>query len=495
VCRNTKRYVKDELALPPQTKALLAVDFTAVEEINYQHIFEQMLDDCGLTPEGTPTRHNWVLNDRVTEKMKRWLGSDSRINFILMIVRLRQACSHPGVGNWRTGAKEMRTMDEVLEKMYEDTSAAITKDERELFIGKIKEGQIYDHKEHRERALEIWTNVLNEVLKRVTAKQGEARELKEMGGLEMQTETSVASDSEEEEDDVVEDERIARRRKYLRTKRGNELRDLLDLQHRATFMMASAHYQLKNEGEETRLYDEAEKLRREILRHPIRRANHFIKRINNMADKQQFCEIPEFRQSQFSGGILTRKVFERLQPFVEQMNEQANEIDDWREKVIQKLCLPLLDQTVDPDGEEYQAGLDVQEEASSYQEVLRQAVAGRIQATTGFVNELVRDDILRQKNLELELTPLQEELWKRRDAIQPTLSQSKPPLEHEFESLKGAIDVLRAIAGTISDDVALDADMTKSNLRRNEIAISQTEIRRLQQCLVEQSKANTALEK
>jgi E3 ubiquitin-protein ligase SHPRH len=74
VCRNTKRYVKDEMALPPQTKALLSVDFTAVEEINYQHIFEQMLDDCGLTPTGTPARENWALNDRVTEKLKKWLG-------------------------------------------------------------------------------------------------------------------------------------------------------------------------------------------------------------------------------------------------------------------------------------------------------------------------------------------------------------------------------------------------------------------------------------
>jgi E3 ubiquitin-protein ligase SHPRH len=75
VCRNTKHYVKDEMALPPQTKALLSVDFTAVEEINYQHVFEQMLDDCGLTPTGTPIRQNWVLNDRIVDKMKKWLGT------------------------------------------------------------------------------------------------------------------------------------------------------------------------------------------------------------------------------------------------------------------------------------------------------------------------------------------------------------------------------------------------------------------------------------
>jgi len=70
-----------------------------------------------------------------------------------------------------------------------------------------------------------------------------------------------------------------------------------------------------------------------------------------MVDGQQFVEIPEFRQSEFSGGILTRKVFERLQPLVDQMNDQANEMDEWREKVIQRLRLPLLDQTIDPNGE------------------------------------------------------------------------------------------------------------------------------------------------
>jgi E3 ubiquitin-protein ligase SHPRH len=74
VCRNTKHYVKDEMALPPQTKALLSIDFTAVEEINYQHIFEQMLDDCGLTSTGNPIRPNMAMNDRVTDKMKKWLG-------------------------------------------------------------------------------------------------------------------------------------------------------------------------------------------------------------------------------------------------------------------------------------------------------------------------------------------------------------------------------------------------------------------------------------
>lgn len=128
--------------------------------------------------------------------------------------------------------------------------------------------------------------------------------------------------------------------------------------------------------------------------------------------------------------------------------------------------------------------------------MLRQAVAGRIQVTSGFVNELVRDDILRQKNLGLELTPLQADLWKRREEIQPKLIQSDPPLDHEFTSLKAAIDFLRTMVGTIGDD-AIDTESGKGsmNWRRQEIAIAQAEIRRLQQCLMDQSKANAALER
>ena len=96
----------------------------------------------------------------------------------------------------------------------------------------------------------------------------------------------------------------------------------------------------------------------------------------------------------------------------------------------------------------------------------------------------------------LELTPLEEELWKQREAIQPKLPVSEPPLSHEFKNLKGAINVLRGIAGTLSDDIAVELDSNEpSTVRRNEILIAQREIQRLQQTLVEQSKANVALEK
>ena len=127
---------------------------------------------------------------------------------------------------------------------------------------------------------------------------------------------------------------------------------------------------------------------------------------------------------------------------------------------------------------------------------MRQSVAGRIQATTGFLNELVRDDILRQKNLGIVLTPLQEKLWKRREEISPVLEQSNPPLDHEFTNLKTAIEFLRNLVGTITEE-GVEAENSKGNVswRKAEHILSQAEMRRLQQCLAEQSKANQALER
>jgi hypothetical protein len=150
-------------------------------------------------------------------------------------------------------------MDEVLDKMFEETSTAINRDERELFIAKIKRGQIYDHKKDHIKALEQWECVLRDIVQRVKIKQNDNLDLKSIVNSEAESETSVTSDDENIE------EHQAKKLQYLRTKRANELRDLLDLQHRVTFMMASAHFQLKNETEETRLYDEAEALRREVL--------------------------------------------------------------------------------------------------------------------------------------------------------------------------------------------------------------------------------------
>jgi len=150
-------------------------------------------------------------------------------------------------------------MDEVLEKMYEDTSTAINRDERELFVSQIRRGQIYDYNKEHQAAIDIWQHILCEVIVRVRAKEREVLSLK------ISCESQAGSDlSDSSEEDDNGDDRRTKKRTHLRTKRGNELRDLWDIKHRATFLMASAYFQIKNKTEETRLYDEAENLRRDV---------------------------------------------------------------------------------------------------------------------------------------------------------------------------------------------------------------------------------------
>lgn len=150
-------------------------------------------------------------------------------------------------------------MDEVLDKMYEDTSTAISRDERELFLCQIKRGQIYDSNKDHQAAIVEWQHILDEVVVRVQAK------MKEISSLETSNNSQAGSDvSDRSDDEDITEDRRAKRLTHLRSKRGNELRDLWDIQHRTTFLMASAYFQIKNTAEETRLYDEAEKLRHRV---------------------------------------------------------------------------------------------------------------------------------------------------------------------------------------------------------------------------------------
>jgi E3 ubiquitin-protein ligase SHPRH len=104
--RHTKEDVRDEIRLPPQKRVVVTVPFTQIEEQHYNHLFQQMCDDCGLDISGGPLTHTWDPNScTIIEKMRSWLA------------RLRQTCLHPevGIGNRRAlghGDGPLRTVDE-----------------------------------------------------------------------------------------------------------------------------------------------------------------------------------------------------------------------------------------------------------------------------------------------------------------------------------------------------------------------------------------------
>lgn len=85
------------------------------------------------------------------------------------LVRLRQTCVHPQVGerNRRAlglGRKDgpLRTIDEVLEVMIEQADVSIRAEQRSLLTSQLKRGQLFENSPRVKEAFEIWDGVARE---------------------------------------------------------------------------------------------------------------------------------------------------------------------------------------------------------------------------------------------------------------------------------------------------------------------------------------------
>lgn len=152
--RHTKSSVHNELKLPAQRRYVITMPFTPIEEQHYQELFSQMCEESGLNSQGVPLSDNWDP-DEVSDVMRRWL------------VRLRQTILHPEVGgrNRRAlGQKDgpLRTVNQVLDVMVDQTDATIRADQRALLTSKLKRGQLMENSPRVQEALEIWQEVVTE---------------------------------------------------------------------------------------------------------------------------------------------------------------------------------------------------------------------------------------------------------------------------------------------------------------------------------------------
>jgi E3 ubiquitin-protein ligase SHPRH len=152
--RHSKRSVRDELKLPAQRRYVITMPFTPIEEQHYQELFNQMCEETGLDAEGAPLIDEWDPAS-VADIMRKWL------------VRLRQTALHPEVGgrNRRAlGNKEgpLRTVDQVLEVMMENTDLSIRTDQRTILTSKLRRGQLFENSPRVKEALEIWNGVAAE---------------------------------------------------------------------------------------------------------------------------------------------------------------------------------------------------------------------------------------------------------------------------------------------------------------------------------------------
>jgi len=102
---------------------------------------------------------------------------------------------------------------------------------------------------------------------------------------------------------------------------------------------------------------------RQILAESLTKTNKLISVLRNKAEGQKFVEIPEIEvPDEGHGGIESHSKFEKLRALAVLLNDQANQLDEWRETMIQLLLRPLVDQEEDElEGDEYENSTKQQE--------------------------------------------------------------------------------------------------------------------------------------
>lgn len=481
--RHTKEQILDDIRLPPQKRVVITIPFTPVEEQHYTHLFQQMCDDCGLDVDGAPLTESWEPRSAsVIEKMRNYL------------VRLRQTCLHPEVGgrNRRAlghGEGPLRTVNEVLEVMIDQNETGIRTEERALIMSKIRRGQILEHAEQSSKALDIWLQALEESKLIV-------KDCRQQLNTYLERTELTNADGEALEERVGESTDGSRSGPYrLR------LRAALEVEHICTFFTANAYYQIKTdetltqvgseqfrklERAEEEAYERSKMLRKEMLSETHDKAESFMATIKARAQQQSYVEVPELKIPHNGGGLESRRILEKLGNLSSALDCQANQLDEWREKMIQLLLQPLVDEEeTDLQGDEYEASTKQQDELYVYMQLLRAIVADRHDVLTGQRNTLIDHEIRTAQCQAMEGAGHAPELSKSLIAIRNTLK----PLEHSG-SIRGIITELRALKATLR----LQEEKLSSRAVA-EVAIIDRTLEILQRSATEQNRAVTGLER
>ncbi|KAI9792106.1 MAG: hypothetical protein M1816_003088 [Peltula sp. TS41687] len=489
--RHVKDQVREELRLPQQKRIIINVPFTPVEEQHYSRLYQEMCDDCGVDRDGAPIVENWDPAP-VIFKLRKWL------------TRLRQSCLHPQVGvrNRKflgvTRGRPLRTVGEVLEVMIEQNEASIRTEERTQLTAKIRRGQLMENAHEPRQALDIWLECLRHArdMVRECRLQLDQELLKAKPGS---TELELSSADGKRKDEVSKNED----RDSQITAHKQRLRAALELEHTCTFFVANAHYQIRsNEAStvpgskefedltkaETEYYEKARRIRRELLSEERGNALKLMKSIGQKAKERDFTEIPEMNTVDQTGGLESRSLNEKLDVLAHAMNRQADQLDEWRETVIQLLIQPLVDEDEGVrvhGGEEYDESTKDQNNLYVYMEALRAVMLDRHDAITG--QESYRTFVLVRhlKGLAEEGESHNPELTLSLLGIREKLRPSK-----EMGSVRGILSQLRTVA------TALQFQADSGNKRTAaELALAEKQLKLIQELSMEQATALTSLER
>ncbi|TKA56565.1 hypothetical protein B0A49_11991, partial [Cryomyces minteri] len=496
--RHTKDKIRQELSLPKQTRYVITIPFSAIEEQNYMHLFQQMCDHCGLATDGTPIKETWDPDSqRIIDKMRSWL------------VRLRQTCLHPQVGAANKaalgrGEVPLRTVEQVLEVLIDQNETLVRSEERSLLLTQVLRAHIVANDKSNTKRAESAREIYLQALKQADGIVEQCREQlfeekRRVCDLEGKPETEVlaTSGSDETDDEEQSTEKQGRVGAYKKT-----LRLALEVQHTCVFFVATSFFQTKSnldltspeseefhrlETRETEYYDRAKLIRKKLLRESHKKAERLMRKIQQHKTLNTFTQLPNLPTLQNAGGIENRKILEKMDILGDVLDEQATQLNAWRAKIVDLLLKPLVDEEegLETTGDEYEDSTKQQDELYVYIDALKASVSDRTQVVTGLENALIDHEAHYSKKLAEKGEGHAPELTLSTLAIREKL-KPKP----EDGSLRGLLTEVRAM------ETALEWQEGGSSKRANaELSIVQQHLKVLQQASNIQARSTTGLEK
>ncbi|EMR09786.1 hypothetical protein PNEG_01969 [Pneumocystis murina B123] len=407
-CRHTKKYIGDQVILPKQERIILLLDFTPIEEHNYSFLLKQALEEIGFNDQKNPASIDWNFND-FKDKMRHWL------------LRLRQTCCQMQVGtvNKMNLGGQLIMLSEALNVMLKKVNDTIDNDERSLYTLKFTIGRLYESKNKPQEALDIWLPILKIVQDKMELFEQEIEKIRQHSLIDSKNEikNSIDTIDENTSTNYYSTEEKKTPIKSIQT----HIRHWRSLAHRLTFFIATAYYQLGNKEKEDEYYSKAEQIRREILSETESKALFLMKKLSQRAENDDFITIPKLNLSEIINNIHSSHN-KSLLDIIKKLNNQAEKINEWRQKIIKLSLCALVDHNENVTGEEYIKSLDIMEDAYQYLEALRSAIASRIETLNGEKSFLTIVET--QSRLSSQQTQLRHQLTYITEELRPTPSLS-----------------------------------------------------------------------
>lgn len=523
--RHSKELVRNELRIPAQSRQVVVIPFTAIESSHYAQMHHDMQQDVGVDRLGAPLDDQWDPENPITiEKMRNWLA------------RLRQTCLHPEVGGrnrkalGRRGDGPLRTVAQVLEVMIEQNEQNVHTERRAVLLAQLDGARILEHARDTDAAAQVLQTAYLDAIQFVhdcrSDLSGELEKFAAQGRSRAQTPESQMPEGDAQEASLT----AARQR----------LRTALELLHVCIFFIGNTHYQRKErleaqltsttdvvqqdgdqtavqqesskqtaltvektsmsddqeqlksridelEKQEADAYEEAKKLRTEMLFEARTKAQKRVKTIRSKKKARDFVKLPRLRYSKDDyGGIESRKVVEKLYHFCEAFNTQAGKLEAVRAQMTDMLCGVLVDEEEGEEltGEEYEDSTKHQDEMYVIMEILRALFADRHDAISGQENLLLKQEtkqFLRSaKEGEGPAPELMIRLLAERAEVR--IDSGKQG------SLRGIVTEIRSLASALEWQES-------SNLRaRAELSLVNDLLKHVQRLNNDQTKSITALE-